>query len=92
MISERSVIVAVDDQDTQREQLRLELEHRYDRDYDIVIESTPTAALSAIEAALVAGQRVAVVLASQWMTELDGTEVPSRVRRLTPHTKRCLLI
>jgi hypothetical protein len=38
------------------------------------------------------GQRVAVVLASQWMIEFDGTEVLSRVRRLTPRTKRCLLI
>jgi CheY-like chemotaxis protein len=92
MVRERPVIVAVDDQVTQREQLRLELEHRYDRDYDIVTADSPTAALLAIQAALVAGQRVAVVLASQWMAELDGTEVLARARSLTPRTKRCLLI
>jgi thioredoxin reductase (NADPH) len=89
---DRSVIVAVDDQDIQREQLRLELEHRYSRDYDIVVEGSPIAALSAIESAIVSGQRIAIVLANQWMAELDGTEVLSRVRSRTPRTKRCLLI
>jgi thioredoxin reductase len=86
------VIVAVDDRGPEREQLRLELEHRYERDYDIHVESSPIAALTAVEAALAAGRRVALVLASQWMTDLDGTEVLSRVRALTPRTRRCLLI
>ncbi len=92
MLRERPVIIAVDDHAAEREQLRLELERRYDRDYDIVVKSTPIAALSAVETALVAGQRVAVMLASQSMAELDGTDVLSRVRRLSPRTKRCLLI
>ena len=92
MLRERPVIVAVDDRSTESEHLRLELEHRYGHDYDIVVESSPSAALSAVEGALHARQRVAVVLASQWMEELDGIDVLSRVRRLSPRTKRCLLI
>jgi thioredoxin reductase (NADPH) len=68
------------------------LEHRYDHDYDIVVEGSPIAALSAVEAALHARQHVAVMLASQWMAELDGIDVLSRVRHLSPRTKRCLLI
>jgi thioredoxin reductase len=89
---DRAVIVAVDDHPTEREQIRLELEHRYGHDYDIVVESSPVAALSAVEDALKARQRVALVLASQWMEELDGIDVLSRVRRLSPRSKRCLLI
>jgi thioredoxin reductase len=92
VVRARPVIVAVDDHITEREQLRRELEHRYDRDYDIVVADSPVAALSAVEAALVAGQRVAIVLASQGTTEYDGTELLSRVRNLTPRSRRCLLI
>ena len=92
MITERPVIVVVDDHVTERERLRVELERRYDRDYEIIVESSPTAALSAVKTALVARQRVAVVLASQCMAELDGTEVLASVRRISPRTKRCLLI
>jgi thioredoxin reductase (NADPH) len=92
VLKQRPVIVAVDDDPTEREQLHLELEHRYDHDYDIVVEGSPIAALSAVEAALNVGQRVAVMLASQWMAEFDGIDVLSRVRRLSPRTKRCLLI
>jgi thioredoxin reductase len=92
VLKDRPVIVAVDDHPSEREQLYLELEHRYDHDYDIVVESSPIAALSAVEAALNARQRVAVMLASQRMAELDGIDVLSRLRRLSPRTKRCLLI
>jgi thioredoxin reductase/DNA-binding NarL/FixJ family response regulator len=92
VVKERPVIVAVDDHLIEREHLRIELERRYDHDYDIVVEGSPIAALSAVETALVTRQRVAVVLASQWMAQLDGTDVLSRVRRLSPRTKRCLLI
>jgi thioredoxin reductase/CheY-like chemotaxis protein len=92
VVKERPVIVAVDDRPTERQQLRLELEGRYEHDYEIVVEGSPVAALSAVEAALIARQRVAVMLASQWMAELDGTAVLSRVRRLSPRTRRGLLI
>jgi thioredoxin reductase/DNA-binding NarL/FixJ family response regulator len=88
----RPVIVAVDDDVSAREQLRLELERRYDRDYDVIVEGSPFEALSAVEVAYAGGQHIAVVLASQWMAELDGTEVLSRVRGLSPRTKRGLLI
>src|SRR5262245_16019501 len=88
----RPVIVAVDDDVKAREQLRLELERRYDRDYDVIVEGSPFDALSTIELVHAGGQPVAIVLASQWMTELDGTEVLARVRGLSPRTKRGLLI
>jgi thioredoxin reductase/DNA-binding NarL/FixJ family response regulator len=92
VVTIRPAIVAVDDHATDRAQLQLELEHRYGHDYEVVVESSATAALSAVETALVARHPVAITLASQWMAELDGTDVLSRVRRLSPRTKRCLLI
>jgi thioredoxin reductase len=88
----RPVIVAVDDDVDAREKLRVELEHRYDRDYDVIVEDSPSAALSAVEIAHAGGHQIAVVLASQCMAELDGTEVLSRVRGVSPRTKRGLLI
>jgi thioredoxin reductase/DNA-binding NarL/FixJ family response regulator len=92
VLRERPLIVAVDDDAGEREQLRVELHHRYEQDYEIVVEGSPLAALSVVETALVGQQRVAVVLASQWMAELNGTDLLARVRRLSPRTKRCLLI
>jgi thioredoxin reductase/ActR/RegA family two-component response regulator len=89
---ERPIIVAVDDNATAREQLQVELERRYGSDYEIAVEGSPVTMLSTVGAAQVARRRVALALASQRMAELDGTEVLSRVRRLSPRTKRCLLI
>ena len=88
----RPWIVAADDDEVGRDQLRVELERRYAADYVVVVEGSPEAALSTVEAAHRRGERVAVVLASQWMAELDGIEVLSRVRGLSPRTKRGLLI
>ena len=88
----RPWVVAVDDDEGGRHGLRAELERRYEADYRVVVEGSPKAALATVEAARRDGERVAVVLASQWMAELDGTEFLSQVRVLSPRTKRGLLI
>jgi thioredoxin reductase/DNA-binding NarL/FixJ family response regulator len=92
VVTKRPVIVAVDDHDTERQQLRQELEHRYGHDYEIVVEISGTAAISTVETVLAHRRRVAIVLASQRMGDLDGTDLLSHIRRLSPRTKRCLLI
>lgn len=89
---EQPVIIAVDDQPLAREELQRELERRYGRDYELVVEESGAAALRAVEDASARGQRVAVVLASHGMAGLDGTEVLFRVRGLSPRTRRGLLI
>ena len=91
-VTERPCIVAVDDDVTAAGRLRAELHRRYARDYRVLVERSPAAALAAVTAAHASGQPVAVVLASQWMVGLDGTEVLSRVRGISPRTKRGLLI
>ena len=65
---------------------------RYDRDYDIVVEASPISALLAFETAQATGKRVAVVLACQSMAEINVIDFLSRVRGLSPRTKRGLLI
>ena len=84
----RPLIVAVDDDDVARERLRDELGRRYDRDYLIVVESSPRAGLALLEAA----PSVAVVLAAQWMAEMNGSDLLARVKARHPRTKRALLI
>jgi thioredoxin reductase (NADPH) len=85
-------IVAVDDDAAALAQVAEELRRRYTCDYRVVCERSPLAALSALEEMRAAGEPVAVVLAAQWMEELNGSDLLARVRDLHPHARRALLI
>jgi hypothetical protein len=63
--------LAVDDQRETRDRLQAELVGRYGRDYRVVIESSPVAALAALRAMQANNEPVAVVVASLWMTEMN---------------------
>jgi hypothetical protein len=56
VVAGRPWILAVDDEASTRELLRLELVRRYDPDYRVVVEGSPMAALSAVEAAHRSGE------------------------------------
>lgn len=86
------MIVAVDDDPTALASISVELQRRYDRDYEIVFVGSAQEALARLEQMRSRGDQVALVLADQWMPELEGVEVLSRVRALHPHAKRALLI
>jgi len=88
----RPVILAVDDDRSSISRVSAELERRYDRDYRIVFETSATDALTRLEEMQRAGDRVAVVLADQWMPEITGAQLLGRVRELHPDAKRALLI
>ena len=88
----RPVILAVDDDPSAISRISAELERRYDRDYHIVFETSAPDALARLEMMAAAGDRVAVVLADQWMPELTGAGLLARVRELHPDAKRALLI
>lgn len=88
----KPVIFAVDDDPNSLAQISVELQRRYDRDYRIVFEGSPLAALTKIKAMREAGERIALVLADQWMPEMKGVELLSHVRELDPLTKRALLV
>jgi thioredoxin reductase (NADPH) len=86
------VILAVDDDPAAIAKISVELQRRYDRDYQIVFERSSPDALSELEAMRDAGARVAIVLADQWMPDLTGEELLGRVQDLHPHAKRALLL
>ena len=89
---ERPRIVVVDEDPDDLALLETEIGSRYARDYVVVARSSPVEALTVLEQLRVADQRVAAVLASQWMDEMDGSRLLSSGRTLHPRAKRALLI
>ena len=84
----KPAIVVVDSDSFALGKIRAELERRYANDYRLVFEAAPDAALRA----LAGMERVAVVLAAQWMPGMEGAGLLNRVKELHPRTKRALLI
>jgi thioredoxin reductase (NADPH) len=85
-------IVVVDDDPASLALLRAEIEGRYAGAYGVLVASSPAEVLGSLETMRTEGQRVAVLLASQWMAEMDGSELLSKARELHPRAKRALLI
>jgi thioredoxin reductase (NADPH) len=88
----RPVIVAVDDDPSSIAYIGAELERRYDRDYQILCNTSATEALEQLERMQQVGNRVALVLADQWMPDLTGPELLARVPEFHPQAKRALLV
>jgi thioredoxin reductase (NADPH) len=88
----RPVILAVDDDPSSIGHISAELKRRYDRDYRILVSASATEALEQLEKMQRAGDRVALVLADQWMPDLTGPELLARVPDLHPQAKRALLV
>jgi thioredoxin reductase (NADPH) len=89
---QRPVLFVVDDDAESLNRTRQELQRRYSSDYRILCERSAPKALQALDAMRAAGEDVAVVLADQWIPEVNGSELLARVRELHPHAKRALLI
>ena len=85
-------IVVVADDAGDLSLLSAEIEGRYGRAYTVVVESSPERAETSLQALREADQRVAVVVASQWMREMSGSNLLSIARHLHPRAKRALLI
>ncbi len=88
----RAHIVVVDDDGVDLELLDAEIAGRYGGAYDVVVRRSAGETLIALEAMQQSGQRVAVVLARQWMAEMNGPDLLARLRSLHPRAKRVLLI
>jgi thioredoxin reductase (NADPH) len=88
----RPVILAVDDDPSSIGHISTELERRYDRDYQILFSTSATEAVEQLERMQRSGDRVALVLADQWMPELTGPELLALVPDLHPQAKRALLV
>jgi thioredoxin reductase (NADPH) len=86
------MIVAVDDDPTALASVSIELQRRYDRDYQILFMGSAREALTRLETMSADDDAVAMVLTDQWMPEIDGVHLLGRVRELHPHAKRALLV
>ena len=88
----RPRIVVVADDNGDHALLSAEIEGRYGDAYSVLVASSPREALTSLEALRADDQKVAVVLASQWMREMSGSNLLSMARALHPRAKRSLLI
>jgi thioredoxin reductase (NADPH) len=86
------VVLAVDDDEAALALIERELTQRYGWDYRVVCDSSPQAAVAALRTMQDEGIGVAIVLAAQWMSGMEGTELLAEAGRLHPHAKRGLLI
>ena len=89
---DRPLIVVVDDDAERRSLLQTELTGRYNIAYRVLITHSPLSAQSVLEETRTHGRRVALVLASQWMEEMDGSSLLAWVRTRHPRSKRALLV
>jgi len=88
----RPVVLAVDDRVTDLREISRELHKRYGEDYRVVCERSPEAALGRLRKLEQAGEEVALVLADQWMAQMDGPDFLTRAGEVSPTAKRALMV
>jgi thioredoxin reductase (NADPH) len=88
----RPVLLAVDDDSEALGKIERELRGRYGAHYSVVCEGSAAAGIERLREFEAAGEKVAVVLADQWMPETSGVEFLTRVREVYPTAKRALLV
>ena len=85
-------VLVVEDESEVRARIRGELERRYGTDYRVRCVGSATDALARLEGWREAGDRVALVLADQWMPDMEGKDFLACARALYPEAKRALLV
>src|SRR4051812_31186742 len=88
----RPVILIVDDRPHGLNALRDAIDRRYSNDYRTIAHISARAALDDLAKLKRDGERIALVIADQWMPEMQGREVLRRVQALHPEAQRALLV
>ncbi len=91
-MSEKPVIVLVDDEPAALASLLEAVQRRFGADYRVAPFLTPAHALEEVARAKAAGEDVALVVADQWMPGRSGRELLEEVGGLVPLAKRALLV
>ena len=86
------VILAIDDDPDVIDLIRRELEDRYGRSYRIETARAASTARELVAAILDSGDRLALVMADQWLPDGTGCELLAETREMFPHARRLLLI
>src|SRR5262245_39507437 len=88
----RPIIEIIDDRPHGLGAMRDALHRRFGGDYRIVAHISAGAALDDLSRARRDGDEVALVIADQWMPEMEGRELLGRVYDLHPDAQRALLV
>ncbi len=88
----RPAMIAVDDDRETLELVASELRRRYGEDYHVVCRRSAPDALAVLEELRDEGRQVALILADQWMPEMEGLDLLERARSLHAEAKRGLMI
>ena len=91
-MADRPVIVIVDDEPTALAGMLDALNRRFGADYRVVPFLSASEALEGIARIQKEGEEIALVVADQWMPEMQGNEFLGKVRVLAPNAKRALLV
>ena len=86
------VILAVDDDPDAIELIGRELVDRYGRAYHVVTARAAATALAVLNGLRESGDRLALVLADQWLPDGTGCELLAQSRDMFPHARHLLLI
>lgn len=89
---ERPVILVVDDEPTALASMLDALTRRFGGDYRVEPHLSAQSALDAVSRLKADGEEIALVIADQWMPEMNGDEFLGRVRTIEPTAKRALLV
>jgi thioredoxin reductase (NADPH) len=88
----KPLLLVVDDDPRDLSRIKEELLDRYFRHYDVVCQSSPEGGMRLLHGVLAAGRQIALVLIDQWLPATTGVEFLAQVRRVSPNTKRGLLV
>lgn len=88
----RPVILAVDDDPHDLAAMMDALMRRFGADYRVVAHFSPLAALKDLETMKEEGEQVALIIADQWMPEMDGLQLLGKAHGIHRHAQRALLV
>ena len=86
------IIFLVDDDAVTVAELCAVVSRRYGNDYQVLTETSPLAGARRLQGLRDQGAVVALIIADQWMPELNGIDFLIRAHELHPAAKRALLI
>ena len=88
----RPNIIVVDDEPTALASLLDALTRRYGGDYRVIPHLSALDALADLERLKNERERVALIIADQWMPEMTGSDLLVQTHRIFPETQRALLV
>lgn len=91
-MSQRPVILVVDDEAAELASLFDAVSRRYGADYRVVSHFSANDAIEDLKRMRDDGESVALAIADQWMPEMDGVGLLLRVHEIHPAAQRALLV